>query len=158
MAFSPRHKARTKGAVMHDAAPRVVLLPGVGLFGLGASANDAIIAADIAQAAIAGITDAEAIGRFTSISQADMFDCEYWPLELAKLGARQVLPLAGQVAGITGAGGAIGAATASAFAGDGAEVALLDVDAKAATEQAKAIGGHAIAIKCDVTDAASVRE
>jgi NAD(P)-dependent dehydrogenase (short-subunit alcohol dehydrogenase family) len=36
-------------------------------------------------------------------------------------------------------------------------VALLDVDQAAAREKAKAIGGHAIAIKCDVTDAASVR-
>jgi rhamnose utilization protein RhaD (predicted bifunctional aldolase and dehydrogenase)/NAD(P)-dependent dehydrogenase (short-subunit alcohol dehydrogenase family) len=157
-AYFARHKARTKGAVMHDAAPRVVLVPGLGLFGLGASKRDAIIAADIAQAAVAGITDAEAIGRFTSISQADMFDCEYWPLELAKLGARQVLPLVGQVAVITGAGGAIGAATASAFAAAGAEVALLDVDAKAGREKAKTIGGNAIALKCDVTDAASVRD
>jgi len=157
-AYFARNKVRAKGAVMHDAAPRVVLVPGVGLFGLGGSAKDARIAADIAQAAVAGITDAEAIGRFTSISQADMFDIEYWPLELAKQGALKDLPLAGQVAIITGAGGAIGAATASAFAGAGAEVALLDVDAKAAKEKAKAIGGNAIALKCDVTDAASVRE
>ena len=142
---------------MHDPAPRVVLVPGLGLFALGASKHDAIIAADIAQAAVESITDAEAIGRFTSISPTDMFDIEYWPLELAKLGARKDLPLAGQVAVITGAGGAIGAATARVFALAGAEIALLDVDGKAATEQAKAIGGNAIAIKCDVTDAASVR-
>jgi rhamnose utilization protein RhaD (predicted bifunctional aldolase and dehydrogenase)/NAD(P)-dependent dehydrogenase (short-subunit alcohol dehydrogenase family) len=152
------HKARANSAIMHDPAPRVVLVPGVGLFGLGASAKDARIAADIAQAAIEGITDAEAIGRFTSISPANMFDCEYWPLELAKLGGCKKLPLAGQVAVITGAGGTVGAATASAFAQAGAEVALLDLDAKAATEQAKTVGGNAIALKCDVTDAASVRE
>ena len=153
-----RHKARANSAIMHDAAPRVVLVPGVGLFGLGASAKAARIAADIAQAAVEGITNAEAIGRFTSISPANMFDCEYWPLELAKLGGCKKLPLAGQVAVITGAGGAIGAATASAFAQAGAEVALLDLDATAATEQAKTIGGNAIALKCNVTDAASVRE
>jgi rhamnose utilization protein RhaD (predicted bifunctional aldolase and dehydrogenase)/NAD(P)-dependent dehydrogenase (short-subunit alcohol dehydrogenase family) len=152
------HKARANSAIMHDPAPRVALVPGVGLFGLGASAKDARIAADIAQAAIEGITDAEAIGRFTSISPANMFDCEYWPLELAKLGGCKKLPLAGQVAVITGAGGTVGAATASAFAQAGAEVALLDLDAKAATEQAKTVGGNAIALKCDVTDAASVRE
>ncbi len=143
---------------MHDPAPRVVLVPGLGLFGLGASAKDARIAADIAQAAVEGITGAEAIGRFASISQADMFDCEYWPLELAKLGARRDLPLAGQVAVITGAGGAIGAATAQVFAAAGAEVALLDLDTKAAQKQAKAIGGSAIALKCDVTDIGSVHE
>jgi rhamnose utilization protein RhaD (predicted bifunctional aldolase and dehydrogenase)/NAD(P)-dependent dehydrogenase (short-subunit alcohol dehydrogenase family) len=156
-AYFARNRTRNKGAVMHDPAPRVVLVPGLGLFGLGASAKDARIAADIAQAAAAAITDAEAIGRYTSISKADTFDIEYWPLELAKHGTRKDLSLAGQVAVVTGAGGAIGAATASAFAQAGAEVALLDVDQAAAREKAEAIGGNAIAIKCDVTDAASVR-
>ena len=86
------------------------------------------IAADLAEAAIECITDAEAIGRFQSISEADMFDVEYWSLEQAKLGQARPLPLAGQVVAITGAGGAIGAATAKAFAAAGAEVALLDID------------------------------
>ncbi len=85
-----------------------------------------------------------------------MFDCEYWSLEQAKLGAAKELPLAGQVAAITGAAGAIGAATAKAFAAAGAEVALLDVDRLAAQAKAKAIGGAALAVRCDVTDAASV--
>ena len=157
-AYFAGHKKRANGAAMHDPAPRVALVPGLGLFGLGASAKDARIAADIAEAAAHGITDAEAIGRFTSISPADMFDCEYWPLELAKLGARKPLSLAGQVAVVTGAGGAIGAATAQVFAAAGAEVALLDLDAKAASHQAKSIGGNVIAIECDVTDTASVRD
>ncbi len=158
-AYFMHNKTRASGAVvMHDPLPRVVLVPGLGLFGLGASAKDARIAADIAEAAVEGITGAEAIGRFTSISEADMFDIEYWSLELAKLGQRTALPLAGQVAAITGAGGAIGAATARAFAEAGAEVALLDLDASKVTEQAKAIGGSAIAIQCDVTDAQSVRD
>ena len=66
-----------------------MLVPGLGLFGLGRSQKDARIAADLAEAAIETITDAEAIGRFESISEADMFDMEYWSLEQAKLGARQ---------------------------------------------------------------------
>ena len=155
-AYFKRNKKRAKGAAMHDPLPRVALVPGVGLFGLGKNAKDARIAADIAQAAVEGITGAEAIGRFTSISPADMFDCEYWPLELAKLGAHQELPLAGQVAAVTGAGGAIGAATAKAFAEAGAEVALIDLDARAAKEKAATIGGAALALACDVTDAKSV--
>ena len=155
--YFARHQACASGAVMHDPLPRLVLVPGLGLFGLGTSAKDAAIAADIAEATVEAITDAEAIGRFTSISEGDMFDCEYWPLELAKLGARKDLPLAGQVAVITGAGGAIGAATARAFAAAGAEVALLDLDFSAAIEKAAAIGGAAIPIRCDVTETASVR-
>ena len=153
--YFARHKARSEGAGMHDPAPRLVLVPGLGLFGLGASVKDARIAADIAEAGIEGITDAEAIGRFTAIGEADMFDIDYWPLELAKLGQRKVAPLAGQVAVITGGAGAIGAATARAFSNAGAAVALIDLDGKAAQGKAKAIGG--IGIACNVTDAASVK-
>ena len=156
-AYFERNKKRSPGAAMHDPLPRVVLVPGLGLFGLGASAKDARIAADIAQAAIEGITGAEGIGHFTSISEADMFDTEYWSLELAKLGQRKTLPLEGQVAVITGAGGAIGAATAKLFAQAGAEVALLDLDSNAAHEKAKSIGGAAIALACDVTNTTSVQ-
>jgi rhamnose utilization protein RhaD (predicted bifunctional aldolase and dehydrogenase)/NAD(P)-dependent dehydrogenase (short-subunit alcohol dehydrogenase family) len=156
-AYFARHEARTNGAAIHDPLPRVVLVPGLGLFGLGASAKEARVAADVAEAAVEGITGAEAIGAFKSISEADTFDIEYWPLEVAKLGQRKPLPLAGQIAVITGAGGAIGAATARAFAQAGSEVAVLDIDAAAATKQAKAIGGAALAIACDVTSTASVR-
>jgi rhamnose utilization protein RhaD (predicted bifunctional aldolase and dehydrogenase)/NAD(P)-dependent dehydrogenase (short-subunit alcohol dehydrogenase family) len=142
---------------MLDPLPRVALVPGLGLFGLGRSRKDAAIAADLAEAAVSTITDAEAIGRFESIPEADMFDCEYWSLEQAKLGGAKELPLAGQVAAVTGAAGAIGAATAKAFAAAGAEVALLDLDVAAAGAAAKAIGGAAFAVACDVTDQASVR-
>jgi rhamnose utilization protein RhaD (predicted bifunctional aldolase and dehydrogenase)/NAD(P)-dependent dehydrogenase (short-subunit alcohol dehydrogenase family) len=157
-AYFQRNNARCGGTKkMLDPLPRVALVPGLGLFGLGRSKKDARVAADLAEAAVEGITDAEAIGRFESISEADMFDCEYWSLEQAKLGSAKELPLAGQIAVVTGAGGAIGAATARAFAAAGAEVALLDLDEQAAQTQAKSIGGAALAVACDVTDSASVR-
>jgi rhamnose utilization protein RhaD (predicted bifunctional aldolase and dehydrogenase)/NAD(P)-dependent dehydrogenase (short-subunit alcohol dehydrogenase family) len=157
------------GGIKHelDPLPRVVLVRDLGFFGLGRSKQDAAIAADIAEAWMATILDAEAVGRFESISEADMFDAEYWPLEQAKLaptlpspasggGLGRGLPLAGQIAVVTGAGGAIGAATAKAFAAAGAEVALLDLDLGAAREAANAIAPTALPLACDVTDAASV--
>jgi rhamnose utilization protein RhaD (predicted bifunctional aldolase and dehydrogenase)/NAD(P)-dependent dehydrogenase (short-subunit alcohol dehydrogenase family) len=140
-----------------DPLPRVVLVPGLGLFGLGRSKQDAMIAADIAEAWIEGVGGAESVGKFKSISEADMFDCEYWPLEQAKFGMRKELPLAGQIAAITGAGGVIGAATARLFAAAGAAVALLDVDFSAASRQAETLGANAFPVPCDVTDAESVR-
>jgi len=156
--YFARHNARCGGTKrMLDPLPRVVLVPGLGLFGLGRSKKDARIAADLAESAIETITDAEAVGRFESISEADMFDCEYWSLEQAKLGAAKELPLAGQIAAISGGGGTIGTATAKAFAAAGAEIALLDVDEPAVCAAAKAVGGAALAVHCDVTDAASVR-
>lgn len=156
--YFAENAARAPGAGMRDPLPRLALVPGLGLFGMGESAREAAIAADIGEAFVQGVTDAEAIGRFASISRAEAFDCEYWPLELAKLGQHARKPLQGQVAAITGAGGAIGAATARAFAQAGAEVALLDLDPAAAQARAEAIGAHALALACDVTNTDSVAE
>jgi rhamnose utilization protein RhaD (predicted bifunctional aldolase and dehydrogenase)/NAD(P)-dependent dehydrogenase (short-subunit alcohol dehydrogenase family) len=140
-----------------DPLPRVILVPGLGLFGLGRNARDAKIAADLAECTIETVAGAEAIGRFESIPEPDLFEIEYWSLEQAKLGTGEVKPLAGQVALITGAGGTIGAATARVLARNGAEIVLLDRDSAAAEGVAKKIGGAALAIACDVTDAKSVR-
>ncbi len=134
-----------------DPMPRVILVPGLGLFGLGVSAKEARVVADIAENAIDVITHAEAVGRFESISESEMFDIEYWSLEQAKLGRRIEHPFGGRVVVITGGGGGIGAATAEAFAHDGAEVAILDRDEAAARETARRIGGTALALRCDVT-------
>jgi len=139
-----------------DPLPRVVLVPGVGLFGLGASAKDAAIAADIAENTVEVITDAEAIGTYKPIPEADMFDVEYWSLEQAKLGKAAEKALARQVAIVTGGGSGIGAATAKALARAGAEVAVLDRDLAAAQAVAKSIKGLALA--CDVTKAGDVRK
>jgi len=156
--YFARHNQRAGGSKKElDPLPRVVLVPGLGLFGLGPTKRDAIIAADIAEEWMAVVYDAELTGEFESISEADMFDVEYWPLEQAKLGARPEPPLGGQIAAVTGAAGAIGAATATAFAAAGAEVALLDVDFAAAGKTAQAIGETALPVRCDVTDAESVR-
>jgi rhamnose utilization protein RhaD (predicted bifunctional aldolase and dehydrogenase)/NAD(P)-dependent dehydrogenase (short-subunit alcohol dehydrogenase family) len=134
-----------------DPLPRVILVPGKGLFGLGATAKDAAIAADIAENTVEVITDAEAIGRYEPIPEADQFDVEYWSLEQAKLGKSAEKVLARQVCVVTGGGSGIGAATARAMAAEGAEVAVLDRDRAAAIEVAKKIGKSALAIACDVT-------
>ena len=141
-----------------DPLPRVILVPGLGMFGIGASAKDAAIAADIAENAVAVITDAEAMGEYRSISEFDMFEVEYWSLEQAKLGKSNEKPLSRQVAVITGGGSGIGAATARAMAKQGAEVAILDRDLGAARAAAKKIGAAALAVECDVTDPMSVRK
>jgi rhamnose utilization protein RhaD (predicted bifunctional aldolase and dehydrogenase)/NAD(P)-dependent dehydrogenase (short-subunit alcohol dehydrogenase family) len=140
-----------------DPMPRVILVPGVGLFGLGASAKDAAIAADIAENTVEVIADVEATGRYQPISEADMFDVEYWSLEQAKLGKGTEKVLARQVCVVTGGGSGIGAATAKAMAAEGAEIAVLDRDHDAAVKAAKAIHKHALAIQCDVTDPAAVK-
>jgi rhamnose utilization protein RhaD (predicted bifunctional aldolase and dehydrogenase)/NAD(P)-dependent dehydrogenase (short-subunit alcohol dehydrogenase family) len=151
---NPRHDNRKREL---DPMPRVVLVPGLGLFGLGRSAKDAGIAADLAECTIETVAGAEAIGRFESIPENDLFEIEYWSLEQAKLGKGEEKPLAGQIAIVTGGGGTIGAATAKLFSRSGAEIAVLDRDGAAVETVAKSIGGGALALACDVTDADSVR-
>ena len=138
-----------------DPMPRVVLVPGLGLFGAGANAAAAAIAADIAENTARVISDAEAIGTYKPVDEAAMFDIEYWSLEQAKLSKAAEQPLARQVAVVTGGAGGIGAASVRAFAAQGAEVAVLDLDLRAATSVTDTVGGLGLA--CDVTNPESVR-
>ncbi|HEY2514397.1 MAG TPA: SDR family NAD(P)-dependent oxidoreductase [Polyangiaceae bacterium] len=65
----------------------------------------------------------------------------------------------GRVAIVTGAGSGIGRATAARFAQEGARVVVADVSVPGSEETVatiKAAGGEAHAVKCDVSDAASV--
>ena len=156
-AYFARHNAHQAAPKRElDPMPRVVLVPGLGLFGLGRSAKDARIAADIAESTIEAVTNAEAIGRFEPVGEADLFDIEYWSLEQAKLGQSSEKPLAGQIAVITGGAGTIGFATARAMHDAGAEVAVLDLDETAVRSAARRLAG-ALAVECDVTDRAAVR-
>ncbi len=137
-----------------DPMPRIILVPGVGLFGLGNSAKAAAISADLAETNIEVISNAVAMGGYRPIPEYDFFDIEYWSLEQAKLGKAGEKPLQRKVAVVTGGGSGIGAATAKAFAAQGAAVAVLDLDAKAAEAVAGKIGG--LGLGCDVTDAKQV--
>ncbi|CQD15631.1 SDR family oxidoreductase [Mycobacterium europaeum] len=67
--------------------------------------------------------------------------------------------LSGRVAVVTGGGGGIGAATARVFAGQGAHVVIVDVDAGLAAgtvDEIAAAGGSAVAVVSDVRDADAV--
>ena len=139
-----------------DPLPRLIAIPGLGLAGVGKSATDAAIAADIAQNWAETLLDAEAVGRFEPVGEADTFDMEYWSLEQAKLGKAAEKRLARHVVAITGGAGAIGSATARAFAAEGCEIALLDLDDAAVANTAKSIGGSVLGLGCDVTDPAAV--
>jgi rhamnose utilization protein RhaD (predicted bifunctional aldolase and dehydrogenase)/NAD(P)-dependent dehydrogenase (short-subunit alcohol dehydrogenase family) len=156
-AYFQRHNERVGGIKKAlDPLPRVLVLPGLGIVGVGKSAVEASVSADVAEAWIDAVLDAESVGTFESISEADHFDMEYWSLEQAKLGKGVEKRLARHVVAVTGGGGAIGGAIARAFAAEGADVAILDLDAERAEATRKAVGGRALALGCDVTNTADV--
>ncbi|MEB3330970.1 MAG: bifunctional aldolase/short-chain dehydrogenase [Synechococcaceae cyanobacterium] len=157
-AMFERQNARVGGGrTMLDPLPRLIAAPGLGLIGVGRSAADAAVTADIGEAWARTLLAAEACGRFAPVGEDDSFDMEYWSLEQAKLGRAKEAPLARQVVLVTGGGGVIGAATAKAFAAQGADLAVLDRDGEAALAAAAACGPQALALCCDLTDGAQVR-
>ena len=156
--YFQRQNARVGGhKTMLDPLPRLIAVPGLGLIGVGKSAAEAAVTADIGEAWATTLLAAESIGRFEPVGEDDTFDMEYWSLEQAKLGKAAEKPLARQVVLVTGGAGAIGAATARAFAAQGAELALLDRDSEAVQAAAAACGPRALGLACDLTDGQQVR-
>ncbi|MDF3311217.1 SDR family oxidoreductase [Rhodococcus sp. T2V] len=67
---------------------------------------------------------------------------------------------AGKVAFVTGAGSGIGRATAIAFAAEGADVVLADIDTVGNKDTARLVaehGGRVLAVKCDVTSSSDIQ-
>jgi rhamnulose-1-phosphate aldolase/alcohol dehydrogenase len=142
---------------MLDAHPRVVLVPGAGMWTAGKDARAARIVRDIYRHTMRIIESAEGAGGYETLNDEDAFHAEYWPLELYKL---TLLPkekeLAGKVAIVTGAASGIGRACAERFAEEGAHVVVTDVDIALAEEVANAIVAkhglrRAIALRLDVS-------
>ena len=88
------------------------------------------------------------------IPEKDLFDVEYWSLEQAKIKKAKKI-LQGNVVVITGGFGAIGNATFKLFKSYGAEIVLLDYDAKKVIEMQSKISD--LCLHCDVRNKNSVK-
>jgi rhamnulose-1-phosphate aldolase/alcohol dehydrogenase len=143
-----------------DETPRVVLVPGVGLFGVGATPQDAAISADIAEHTLLAKRWVSASGRWRSLTSAELFDIEYWSLEQSKLKKPSAeAPLARRVALVTGAAGAIGFGVSRALRDAGACVVLVDLDAEGLEVVRRRLGtAHTAAVQADVTNGASLEQ
>jgi rhamnose utilization protein RhaD (predicted bifunctional aldolase and dehydrogenase)/NAD(P)-dependent dehydrogenase (short-subunit alcohol dehydrogenase family) len=155
--YVQRQMAR-KGIVVRpiDPDPRVILAPGIGLIAVGATPKEAAIAADIYEHTIDVIRNANAIGSYQALPEADIFDMEYWSLEQAKLGKAPKKPLEGQIVYVTGAASGIGAATARLLAQNGATLYLVDRNETALASIAKELKAASEAL--DLTNEQAVRQ
>jgi rhamnulose-1-phosphate aldolase/alcohol dehydrogenase len=153
---------RNHGDVIDDPFPRIILIPGLGMIATGKEKRMAKVSSDIYHRSIAVIRGATAIDSYVSMTPAEAFSVEYWPLERYKLTLQpKEKELSRRVAFITGAASGIGRAVAHRFAEEGAHVVISDVNVKGAVETAEEIvkksgEGKALALPMDVTDEESV--
>jgi rhamnulose-1-phosphate aldolase/alcohol dehydrogenase len=148
-----------QGAAMLEPAPRVVLLPGVGLVTAMKDKANAVVG-DLCYRHVIKVAEAaETLGGFRFLEEADAVEFEYWPLELVKL-KQPERELSRRVAVITGAASGIGRAVAERFAAEGAHLVLTDIAGPALRETAAAIAAackdphRVIAVEGDATRAA----
>ncbi len=148
--------------VIMNPFPRIILIPGLGVVTAGADAQAADVSNQLYHRAIAVIGGSMAVGEYTSLSAAEAFAIEYWPLEQYKLKLKPApRELAGKVAIVTGAASGIGRATARRLAADGAHIAIFDINLTGAEAVAKELNDsykmrRAIAVHCDVTSEEAV--
>ena len=154
---------KNEGDELRDAAPRVILIPGLGMVNTGRDITNADVSRQLYHRAIAVIGDSEALGGFVSLTPNEAYNIEYWPLELYKLKlAPPDRDFAGKVVLITGAASGIGRATAYRLAQDGAHVVVADINDAGGAETVDAIEkkygkGKAIYVHTDVTSESAVQ-
>ncbi|MEC0238931.1 bifunctional aldolase/short-chain dehydrogenase [Paenibacillus dokdonensis] len=161
-AYKAEYKAyfdrnKHEGDVMFEAAPRVILIPGIGMVNTGKSLAMAGVSGALYHRAIAVMKGSTALGEFVSLNENESYNVEYWPLELYKLTlAPAEAEFSRKIAFITGGAGGIGSETARRFVSEGAHVVLADLNLEGAEKIAAEINaqygeGRAKAVKMDVT-------
>jgi rhamnulose-1-phosphate aldolase/alcohol dehydrogenase len=162
--YKAHYDAHPSEFAMLEPMPRIVLMPGAGMWTAGKDARAARIVRDIYRHTMRILAAAESLGGYETLDDHDAFHAEYWPLELYKL---TLLPkekeLASKVALITGAASGIGRACAERFAEEGAHVVVTDVDLPLAEEVAQSIVEkhglrRAIALRLDVASEEDVEQ
>ena len=161
-AYFERNK--NEGDVMFEPAPRVILIPGVGMINTGKSRAMAKVSGELYHRAIAVMRGASSLGRFVSLNENESYQIEYWPLELYKLTlAPPEAEFSRKIALITGGAGGIGSETCRRLASEGAHVVVADLNLEGAEKVAAEINaqygeGRALAVKMDVTKEEEVAE
>jgi len=153
-----KNKKFVKNTIELDGNPRLIYIPKFGIVAIGRSKKEAKIAGDLAEATVDIISKAESLGKFTSISDKEIFKVEYWPLEQAKLKTLKRAVLTGNITVISGGCGAIGLSIAREFLKHGSQVVLLENNTKNIKKTPEDIAKFVSILKCDVTNKNEVKK
>ncbi|MED4857160.1 bifunctional aldolase/short-chain dehydrogenase [Bacillus atrophaeus] len=167
--FKSEYKAyvernKQEGDQCFESAPRVILIPGIGMINTGKSLEMSKVSGALYHRAIAVMKGSSALGRFVSLSENESYNIEYWPLELYKLTlAPAEAEFSRKVAFVTGGAGGIGSAACRRFVSEGAHVVVADLNVEGAQRIAGEINktygeGRAMALKMDVTKEEEVQQ
>ena len=141
---------------MLDPAPRVILDAELGLCTVGRTAMEAAVAADVYRHTMDMIVRATALDRWQALRAEEIFELEYWNLELAKLRAVPATQsFAGEIALVTGAASGIGKACVDSFLQRGAAVVGLDINPAIVELYPRP---DFLGVVCDVTSEAQLRD
>jgi rhamnulose-1-phosphate aldolase/alcohol dehydrogenase len=153
------YEAHAAGEPMLSPLPRLVLVPGLGCVAAGPDIATARLRAELgAHSHGSAAATLDAFGSTSWLTEQDVFDFEYWPLELYKLTLAPPRPeLSGSIFAVTGVASGIGRAVALDLAARGAHLVLADLDAAGLERTAGEIhGGRAVTVAGDLTDTAVV--
>lgn len=166
--FKEEYKAyfernKYEGDKMFESAPRVILIPGIGMVNTGKNLAMSKVSGALYHRAIAVMKGSTTLGRFVSLNEYESYNVEYWPLELYKLSlAPAEAEFSRKVAFITGGAGGIGSETGRCLVSEGAHVVLADLNFEGAEKVAAEINekygeGRATPVKMDVTKEGEVK-
>ncbi len=153
--------AMPAGVAPFDPKPRVIMIPGLGVFCSGPDVREAQIVRDVTEHTLSTKMAMAASGSiYRGLPEADLFAMEYRTLQHAKLAGGDVAPLRGRIALVTGAAGAIGTGICQGLLGAGCLVAGCDLPGEALETLVRELGaglpGRIIGVPMDVTDQESV--
>ena len=155
--------AREKGVTAYRerrrVEPRVILVPGDGVYYAAEDLGRLRIVSEVYRGAIVTLLRARQAGGARFLSRAQARFIEGWEVEIFRAGLLEGIarPLGGRVAVVTGAASGLGKGIALGLVGAGATVFACDVDRAGLSEVAsEQPPGRYLPVHCDVTSESSV--